>query len=156
MTPGNTARHVDKRRNLKIFITVAIAVGGLAFIAYSSLKDVSYYEHVDKIVQNPDQWIAHKNIKVHGYVVPASIKKGTVAVGNDMTSQTFGLETNGERIEVRHRGAVPDTFKDQAETVVSGHLVREGDQLVLLADDGENAIMAKCPSKYNGNESRRQ
>jgi cytochrome c-type biogenesis protein CcmE len=139
-----------KNRNLKIFITVGIAVAGLVFIAYSSLKDVSYYEHVDKVVQEPEKWLTHPNIKVHGFVVPASIHKNDVSKGDNMISQEFELETNGERLDVRHRGAVPDTFKDQAETVVSGHLVKEGDKLVLLADDGENSIMAKCPSKYAG------
>ena len=35
---------------------------------------------------------------------------------------------------------VPDTFKDEAEVVATGHL--DGDTLVV------DHIMAKCPSKY--------
>lgn len=43
---------------------------------------------------------------------------------------------------------VPDTFKEQAETVVTGQLTEENGKLVLTTVGGEKGIMAKCPSKY--------
>jgi cytochrome c-type biogenesis protein CcmE len=41
---------------------------------------------------------------------------------------------------VFYTGIVPDTFKDNSEIVVTGHLTPEG----FMASD----MTAKCPSKY--------
>jgi cytochrome c-type biogenesis protein CcmE len=142
-----------RKRRLKIMITAAIAVLGVGAIAYSSLGAAEYYDHVDKVVADPGPWLARKSIKVHGFVVPGSIKK-ELRRDEDMTYRTFLLESGGQRVEVRHRGTVPDNFKDQAETVVTGRLVEENGKLVLLAHDGENAISAKCPSKYEASRKR--
>jgi cytochrome c-type biogenesis protein CcmE len=147
--PEKPATGKKKSRNLKILVTVAIAVLGLGGIAYSSLKDVSYYNHVDVIVKDPAKWLERSTIKVHGYVVAGSLEE-TLKPEENKKYRTFVLEEDGERILVRHRGSVPDTFKETAETVVTGRLVQEGEQLVLLANDGDQAIAAKCPSKYNG------
>lgn len=107
----------------------------------------SYYEHVDKIVKDPEAWLARAKIKAHGYVVAGSIHQ---EVRDGEVQRTFKLQAKGSELAVRHTGPVPDTFKDNAEVVVSGHLVREGDALFLVADRGDDAIVAKCPSKYAG------
>lgn len=136
-----------KSRKLKIGITAFIAITGIALIGWSSLSTASYYERVDKVVADPATWMAHKSIKVHGYVVPGTIKT-EVRKAEATTYRTFTLENNGQRLDVRHRGTVPDTFKDQAETVVTGALIEENGKLLLIAVDGESGISAKCPSKY--------
>lgn len=136
-----------RNRKLKIGATVAVAVVGIGVIAASSLGDIEYYQYVDAVVANPKPLMDKKVIKVHGYVVPGSIQTD---IRDQMTYRTFELERKGKTLKVRHRGVVPDTFKDQAETVVTGRLAMEGSELWLLAVDGEAGIMAKCPSKYEG------
>ncbi len=136
-----------KHRNLKIAITLVIALGGVVFLASQSVGDVDLYEHVDKVVASPAGFMEHKQIKVHGHVTPGSIQTQIV---DQKTLRTFQLEWKGKRIDVRHTGVAPDTFKDLAETVVTGKLVEEDGKLVLVAVDGDKGIMAKCPSKYDG------
>jgi cytochrome c-type biogenesis protein CcmE len=133
---------------VKVLLTIAIAVGGVLFLAFQSIGDVEYYAHVDKIAASPDTWLERKTIQVHGFArkVPDS---GEI-VGQTVR-RAFELEQNGQVIAVVHEGAVPDTFKEEAETVVKGSLARGPDgRLVLTTVGGEQGIMAKCPSKYEG------
>jgi cytochrome c-type biogenesis protein CcmE len=139
-----------KNRRLKIIATAAVALFGLGFVAVQSFGDVEYYQMVHKVVENPEPWIAKKTMKIHGFVAPGSIKTEVVA---QQTHRSFRLENEGKEIWVRHTGPVPDTFKDQAETVVTGHLALEADgKLWVTAIDGDAGISAKCPSKYNGDK----
>ena len=55
--------------------------------------------------------------------------------------------TDGERqMEVRYTGnaVLPDTFQDRAQLVMEGHFVPE------TARFEAEVVMAKCPSKYEG------
>jgi cytochrome c-type biogenesis protein CcmE len=132
----------------KILITIFVAVFGVGFLAFQSVGDVEYYAHVDEIALKPEPWLQRKTIQVHGFAraVPAA---------GDITDQTvrrkFELQNNGHVIQVVHEGVVPDTFKEEAETVVKGTLSRVADGgLLLTTVGGEQGIMAKCPSKYEG------
>jgi cytochrome c-type biogenesis protein CcmE len=137
-----------KHRKLKIGATLFIAVAGVAFIANQSLSDdTSYYMHVEKVVAEPQKWMDKKTIQVHGFVQPGSIREN---IRGQKMHTTFRLQNNGQQIEVRHAGIKPDTFKDLAETVVAGTLREDQGELYLAAIEGETGIMAKCPSKYDG------
>jgi cytochrome c-type biogenesis protein CcmE len=132
----------------KILLTVAIAVGGVTFLAFQSAGDVEYYATVDKVVPAPDAWLQRKTIQLHGFARKVPMK-GTIV--NQTVTRTFELESEGHRVTVIHDGVVPDTFKDEAETVVKGALSRQPDGTLLLTTvGGEQGIMAKCPSKYEG------
>jgi cytochrome c-type biogenesis protein CcmE len=52
------------------------------------------------------------------------------------------VHSNGQTVDARYTGVVPDTFKDDAEVVLKGTLAQDG---FTVARDG---VMAKCPSKY--------
>ena len=56
------------------------------------------------------------------------------------------FRSNGQVMEARYTGVVPDTFRDrpgeEAEVVLKGHVTSNG------FDVEPNGIMAKCPSKY--------
>lgn len=136
-----------KGKKIKIIATVVLALGGLAFIATQSVGDAEYYVHVEKVMEAPDNWVGKKNLQVHGFVVAGSIKE---EIRDQTVYREFQLQNKGRILDVRHSGAKPDTFKGQAEAVVKGTLVREGDRVVLVALAGEPGIMAKCPSKYEG------
>ncbi len=137
-----------KRSTIQILVTIAIALGGVAFLAFQSSGDVEYYMHVDQVVADPTPWLAKESMQIHGFAhrVP---DKGTL-VGQTIVRK-FELESKGKTIHVVHEGVVPDTFKEEAETVVKGKLGRDADgSLVLTTVGGEQGIMAKSPSKYQG------
>ena len=136
---------------LKILATIAVALAGVAFLAFQSSGEVEYYVHVDKVVDHPDQWLDKKTIQVHGFAQNVPLK-GTLE--GQTIRRRFELTTEGKTIQVLHEGVVPDTFKEEAETVVKGALSRTPDGTLLLTTvGGEQGIMAKCPSKYQGKGS---
>jgi cytochrome c-type biogenesis protein CcmE len=133
---------------IKVLLTIAIAFGGVAFLAFQSIGDVEYYEHVDKIVENPEPWTKRKTIQIHGFA--RAVPRKAELEGQKATRR-FEITQNGKTISVYHEGPVPDTFKEEAETVVKGSLSRNPDGTLLLTTvGGEQGIMAKCPSKYEG------
>ena len=139
-----------KSGTIKILLTIAIALGGVTFLAVQSIGDVEYYDHVDKIVANPDPWMARKTVHVHGWAKNVPLHADIDKV-RQSASRRFQITQNGKTIEVFHEGPVPDTFKEEAETVVKGTLTRQPDGTLLLTTiGGEQGIMAKCPSKYDG------
>jgi cytochrome c-type biogenesis protein CcmE len=100
------------------------------------------------VVANPKPWLERKTIQVHGFAqrVPAA---GTIV--DHTVTRSFQLDWEGKRLDVTHVGVVPDTFKEEAETVVKGSLSQRPDgSLLLTTVGGEQGIMAKCPSKYEG------
>jgi cytochrome c-type biogenesis protein CcmE len=135
------------KKGWKIALTVAVVAGGITFLAYNSLGDVEYYQHVHQVLGEPARWET-KNLQVHGYVVPGSIHEEIVG---QKSHRSFEIEYCGKSLPVRHAGSKPDTFKEQAEAVVKGKLVHADGKLLLQAVEGENGILAKCPSKYEGN-----
>ncbi len=138
-----------KNRRIKLAATILVAVLGIGYVAAQSLKDVAYYKHVSEVTKDPAPWLAKNQMQLHGHVVAGSIETNVV---DQQTHRSFKLEDKGQEIIVRHTGTCPDTFKDLAEVVATGKLVRENGQLVLNAVDGDRGIAAKCPSKYNGDK----
>lgn len=140
-----------KNRRIKLAVTALVAVLGIGYVAAQSLNDVAYYKEVAEITANPEPSLAKATMQVHGYVVSGSIDTKVV---DQQTHRSFRLENKvrhgGEEIIVRHSGTAPDTFKDMAEVVATGKLVRENGKLYLDAVDGDRGISAKCPSKYSG------
>jgi cytochrome c-type biogenesis protein CcmE len=141
-----------KRSTVQILITIAIAVAGIAFLAVQSAGDVEYYAHVDQVVADPAPWLERKTIQVHGFAHRVPLECMMDAKKQTCTTR-FELESKGKTIKVVHEGVRPDTFKDEAETVVKGKLSKEADGSYLLTTvGGEQGIMAKCPSKYQGHK----
>jgi cytochrome c-type biogenesis protein CcmE len=130
----------------KVIITGVLALTGGGFLVYSSLGDASYYEMVDKVAVQPDEYVG-KDLKLHGYVMPGSIR---VEVVGSEAVRHFVLERNGERIPVRYVGPKPDNLEDRSEVVAMGRL-RDDGGLQFAATE----LMAKCPSKYQGAPSNR-
>jgi cytochrome c-type biogenesis protein CcmE len=119
-------------------LVLAAAIGGLL---WSSLSEgTENYKHVDEVMTQPDQWYG-KKLRLHGYVVKDSILKR-----RDSLDYRFQVQNNGKVVNASYTGVVPDTFKNDAEVVVSGHLAAEGFAVE------PNGVMAKCPSKYQERE----
>jgi len=124
-------------RYIKIGLTVTVLVAAFAGLLYSTLSDgTQYFKDVDEVMANRAQWET-KSLRLHGYVVPNSI------LTNPNTMEyRFKVQSNGKIIDATYQGIVPDTFKDEAEVVLSGRLTPTG-----FATE-KNGVTAKCPSKY--------
>ncbi len=129
-------------RLIKVLLSVAVVVGGLSMMIYSSVGSAQYYKMVDELMVEPGTWV-DKDLRVHGYVEAGSIKEKIV---DQKTLRTFYLQYKGKRIKVSDEGPKPDTFKDLSEVVAEGRLAEENGEFVLYSDK----LMAKCPSKYEG------
>jgi cytochrome c-type biogenesis protein CcmE len=115
-------------------LTLALAFAGLM---YSTLSEgTEYYKHVDEVMGQPGEWYG-KKLQLHGYIVPNS-----VFVNKRTLEYRFKVQSNGQIVDARYAGVVPDTFKDDAEVVLKGTLASDGFTVA------PNGVMAKCPSKY--------
>lgn len=120
---------------IKIGVTAAVLAMAFAALLFTTLQDnLQYYKYVDEVAAAPQQWEG-KTLQVHGYVVP-----GSIAGTHDRLKWKFDLQRNGKVINATFSGAPPDTFKDNAEVVLTGQLTPHG----FTATD----MTAKCPSKY--------
>jgi cytochrome c-type biogenesis protein CcmE len=120
-------------------VTLAVLVGGIGYLFYSSAGEAfEYYKHVDEVMGAPDKWQG-KHLQLHGFVVPGSIMK-RMDKEHQQIEYKFQAVNCGATVDVRYAGTVPDTFKDRAEVVVKGTLAG--------AQFKAREISAKCPSKY--------
>lgn len=119
----------------KIGATSIVLVAAFGMLLYSTLgESMQYYKYVDEVMAQPTAWEG-KKLQVHGNVVPGSIKRK-----RDSLEYVFDLQRNGKVIHAYYGGIVPDTFKADAEVVLTGQLTPDG----FMATD----MTAKCPSKY--------
>jgi len=125
------------RKPLRVLLSVVVVAGALGyFMAQSLSENLAYFKHVDEVMVEPDQWYG-KNMHMHGWVVPGSIQKrpGTM-------DYRFDVKSGAHVVRATYTGVVPDTFRDESEVVLKGHLTQDG----FLVEPG--GVVAKCPSKY--------
>jgi cytochrome c-type biogenesis protein CcmE len=119
----------------KIGATSIVLVAAFGMLLYSTLgESMQYYKYVDEVMAQPAQWEG-KKLQVHGNVV-----RGSIGRKRESREYQFELQRNGKVIRAYYSGIVPDTFKDEAEVVLTGHLTANG----FMATE----MTAKCPSKY--------
>ena len=124
-----------QRKALKIGVTTTVLVAAFVGLLWTTMADgTAYYHHVDEVMVNPDVWYG-KRLQVHGYAQDVRVRPKSM-------EYHFDIHNNGYTVRAEYTGIVPDTFKNDAEVVVTGRL--EGD-IFSVEPDG---IMAKCPSKY--------
>ena len=120
---------------VKVGVTTFVLAAAFGLLLYSTMgEDMQYYKFVDEVVTQPAAWEG-KTLQVHGYVVPGTIKRK-----RDALDYRFELQRNGQVMHANYIGIVPDTFKDDAEVVLTGYLTPDGFVATEMA--------AKCPSKY--------
>ena len=119
----------------KIGATSFVLLVAFGILLYSTLgESMQYYKYVDEVTAEPQAWQG-KPLQVHGYVV-----NGSIGRKRDKLEYQFDIQRNGKTMRAYYTGIVPDTFKDDAEVVLTGQLTDQG----FMATD----MTAKCPSKY--------
>lgn len=132
-------------KTIKILATALVFVAAIGGLMYTSLAEgTEYYKHVDEVMVDQAAWQG-KKLQLHGYVVEKSIKRRP-----DSLDYIFQLEKNGHVVNARYTGLVPDTFKDNSETVIKGRFADDG---TFAVEPG--GVMAKCPSKYEAGAAPR-
>ena len=124
----------------KIAMTVAIVVGGIAYMIFTTVRSgdaLEYYKHVDEVMADPDAWKG-KRLQLHGNVVGGSVVKK-----EDTLDFRFALHRAGRWVDVTYNGLLPDSFKECREAVVKG-------KMAGARTFRATTISAKCPSKYDG------
>jgi cytochrome c-type biogenesis protein CcmE len=133
-------------RYIKIGVTVAVLAGALGALLWTSLREgAEYFKHVDEVMVQPEQWQG-RNLQLHGYVVPGSIerKSNTLEYRFKVQNNPARSPDPGHVVDAYYTGVVPDTFKGEAEVVMSGRL----DASSFHAKQ----VTAKCPSKYEAKD----
>jgi len=126
----------------KIGVTSVILLAAFVGLLWTTLSEgTEYYTHVDEVMVDPGAWYG-KKLQLHGHVVDGSILRK-----RDTLDYRFQVENNGQVVQARYSGVVPDTFKDGSEVVVKGTLGPDGFTVE------PNGVMAKCPSKYEANSA---
>ena len=120
---------------LKIGATVLVVLLALTGLLFATLReDTQYYKHVDEVMAEPAAWHG-KRLQLHGHVADIEKKRNSL-------DYRFNVGSNGQVVQARYTGIVPDTFKEGSEVVLTGTLGPDG------FDVDRNGVMAKCPSKY--------
>ena len=134
---------------LKIIASVAVIGGSATYLLADTLQadpeSFTYFRPADVVIVNPTDFYG-KRIRMGGHVAKGTIfqKKGTLEYQFDVRPVPAMIkhpEALNKTITVRYTGVVPDTFKDDAEVIVTGELGRDG---TFEAKE----LLAKCPSKY--------
>lgn len=120
----------------RIGVTAFVLLTAFGVLLYSTMgESMQYYKYVDEVTAEPQAWHG-KKLQIHGNVVP-----GTRMVKPKTLDYSFELQRNGKTIKAYYTGVVPDTFKDDAEVVLTGELKPDN---TFHATE----MTAKCPSKY--------
>ena len=124
-------------KNAKWIIPLFFILIGVGVMVSTTLpKSTQYYLTVDELLAKEQKIEKDQEFKVAGKVVEGSIEHDQkTAVWN------FAVINNGKVINVHFQGAMPDTFKEDAEVVVTGKL-ESSDKVIA------SSVLAKCASRY--------
>jgi len=132
---------------------IALLMGWYAVSNLAPGSAFTYYKSLDEFVAAADER-SGGDARVHGYVATGSIQRDLANKQVRFTVQSVAPHAAGAGSAVAVMPVVfasletPDLFKDGAEVVVEGRMVRTRDGEHFHADK----VFAKCPSKFEGAE----
>lgn len=125
-----------KLKQTQWIIGLAFIALGIVIVMVSTLpKSTQYYVTVDELLKDKSKYTENA-LKVAG-----KVKEGSVVKDDKTMTWTFDVENNDRKIKVIYTGAMPDTFKETADVVVTGAF--NGEDLVKATE-----VLAKCASRY--------
>ena len=139
-----------KSKQLKFLLGSVAIVVVLAYFGYQGINEsMSYFQTVPELYASGQKAYDRNSIKVQGEVVKGSIRRegaATVfAIGpkDFKVPETFAPGPETQTLKIRYVGsdAIPDTFRDYANAIVTGRLRQDG------TFEG-TFIQAQCASKY--------
>ena len=136
VTPGNAMRRKF------VLGSVVVAAGIIALLLVGVRQSSSLHMTLDMLRTETAEEVAGRRIQLAG----CTVVPGTIEWDEYRHRPVFQI-TDGERqMAVRYTGnaVLPDTFQDRAQVVMEGHFRPEQDRFEA------EVVMAKCPSKYEG------
>ena len=121
---------------------VVIAAGVFALLVMGVQQSASRHMTLDMLLAESAQSLEGRRIQLAG----CTVVPGTIQWDEYRHRPEFQI-TDGERhLVVRYTGnaVLPDTFQDRAMVVMEGHFVPTAGRFEA------ETVMAKCPSKYEG------
>lgn len=129
-------------RNKLAIGSLVAALGIIALIMMNVQQSAAHHMTLDDLLGRSGSDLQGRRIQLAGStVVPGTIE------WDEYRHRPVFLITDGERqMQVRYTGnaVLPDTFQDRAQVVMEGRLAADGDRFEA------DVVMAKCPSKYEG------
>lgn len=124
--------------NWGLVIGLVVAATVIGFVVIDGMESETYFYTADQAVaQGPE--LVGQTVRIKGIVEP-----GTVIGKDGDLGRQFRVAEKGKSISVTYDKAMPDTFDENMEVVVSGTV---NDKMVVVADE----VLVKCPSRYEGN-----
>jgi len=121
-------------RQTKWVIGLVLVGIGIATIVTTTLPQATkYYLTVEELFQDPKKY-QNLDLKVAGKVVAGSISKTELR-------WDFEIYHQAQTLAVSFQGAMPDTFKEEADVVVEGTYLGGKDFRAKI-------VLAKCASRY--------
>ena len=120
----------------KFAVGTVLIVGTLGYLAWSGVSESKTYYHTISELDALKGPSLRQRMRVSGNVRTGTIQHLPGRVD-------FVLEEQGRTLDVSYvgRDPLPDTFKDDAQTLVEGHRMPDGR---FVAEQ----VQAKCASKY--------
>ena len=100
----------------------ALIFAGIIFMSLLNIKQFSVYFYTPEEAVKQAQEIQGKEIRIGGMIKPKSVNWQP----NDLSLAFTLTDFKGHEIQVKHRGAPPDMFKEGSGVVVEGHLASLG------------------------------
>ncbi len=128
---------------VKFAVAGAVAVGVVVYLMTVGLSQHSiYYVEVSELLENPSKFDA-KGTRLSGDVVENSVVKDVM----DKKLLQFSIaDQKGASMAVEYKGVVPDAFEEGVTVILEGNY--DPMKKVFHA----STLMAKCPSKYEGED----
>jgi cytochrome c-type biogenesis protein CcmE len=120
-------------------VALFLFLGGLGYLVFSGLtEDSVYFLNVSEALSMDRAEL--KQARLFGKVSPRNLEiiDGKIGANFDLLDKI----ESGKSLRVEFKGALPDTFKDDAEVIVEGTFINDGK--VFKA----RTLVTKCPSKY--------
>jgi cytochrome c-type biogenesis protein CcmE len=139
-----------KSKQLKFLVGSLAILGVLAYFGYQGFNEsMSYFQTVPELYASGQKAYDRTSLKVQGEVMKGSIRRDGKATLFVIGPQDFKVPENfkpgpaTQTLTVRYVGsdALPDTFRDYASAIVTGHMAKDG------TFEG-TFIQAQCASKY--------
>ena len=130
------------KTNYRVWAIGVVAVVAAVVIIFTAMQGSTvYYQTVDEFAHKiSTNTIPTEPSRVNGKVVANTISYN--AAHSVVSFTAVDLKNANSTLKVSYSGIIPDTFKDDAQVVVTGTFDPNSKTFV------SNEMLAKCPSKY--------
>ncbi len=131
-----------KKSSKKTALALLLILAGVGFLIMKGISDTGvYYRTVAEVLA--DSSLPEKR----GVRISGKVMGGTIEYDQELLQLTFSvrdMEDDGKTMNVVYNGVKPDAFKEDVEVIL------EGRYEVTVNTFYAETLLAKCPSKYEG------